>query len=176
MFCSKRMSAAILTTRLNMVFSFRHFVKNVLGVTPMEYLTGNIELVNNNWMILLFASIVLLYFDRARLTKFYVCCFVQSWTIWWKVSVCFVIWCELHLLGACGWCRYEDDPIIGHRLYREIRKVEVKKAKAKGSQVLPSTTYQWEAVATNFDEFQDVSVSCYKWFFPLYVSSLSLSL
>lgn len=57
------------------------------------------------------------------------------------------------------WCRYEDDPIIGHRLYREIRKVEVKKAKAKGSQVLPNATYQWETVATNFDEFQDVSVS-----------------
>ncbi|KAF2316012.1 hypothetical protein GH714_040807 [Hevea brasiliensis] len=52
---------------------------------------------------------------------------------------------------------YEDDPIIGHRLYREIRKVEVKKGKAKGSQVLPNATYQWETVATNFDEFQDVS-------------------
>lgn len=69
------------------------------------------------------------------------------------------MWCKFHSLGACGCCRYEDDPIIGHRLYREIRKVEVKKVKAKGSQVLPSTTYQWEAVATNFDEFQDVSVS-----------------
>lgn len=52
---------------------------------------------------------------------------------------------------------YEDDPIIGHRLYREIRKVEVKKAKAKGSQVLINATYQWETVATNFEEFQDVS-------------------
>ncbi|KAF3437102.1 hypothetical protein FNV43_RR19855 [Rhamnella rubrinervis] len=57
--------------------------------------------------------------------------------------------------GISYW--YEDDPIIGHRLYREIRKVEVKKVKAKGSHILPSTTYQWEAVATNFDEFQDVS-------------------
>lgn len=57
--------------------------------------------------------------------------------------------------GTYFW--YEDDPIIGHRLYREIRKVELKKAKAKGSQVLPCTTYQWETVATNFDEFQDVS-------------------
>lgn len=65
--------------------------------------------------------------------------------------------CTDHV-GNC-YCRYEDDPIIGHRLYREIRKVELKKAKAKGSQVLPSTTYQWETVATNFDEFQDVSVS-----------------
>ncbi|KAH7528524.1 DDT domain-containing protein DDR4 isoform X2 [Ziziphus jujuba] len=57
--------------------------------------------------------------------------------------------------GISYW--YEDDPIIGHRLHREIRKVEVKKAKTKGSQVLPSTTYLWETVATNFDEFQDVS-------------------
>ncbi|KDP31183.1 hypothetical protein JCGZ_11559 [Jatropha curcas] len=52
---------------------------------------------------------------------------------------------------------YEDDPIIGHRLYREIRKTEVKKSKAKGSHVLSNTTYQWETVATNFEEFQDVS-------------------
>lgn len=52
---------------------------------------------------------------------------------------------------------YEDDPVIGHRLYREIRKVEVKKVKTKGSQILPSTTYLWETVATNLEEFQDVS-------------------
>ncbi|KAJ7956317.1 DDT domain-containing protein DDR4-like [Quillaja saponaria] len=57
--------------------------------------------------------------------------------------------------GISYW--YEDDPVIGHRLYREIRKTEVKKTKAKGSQVLPSVSYQWEAVATNFDEFQEVS-------------------
>lgn len=61
------------------------------------------------------------------------------------------------------YCRYEDDPVIGHRLYREIRKTEViqpRKGRARGSQVLSNTSYQWEAVATNFDEFQDVSVSC----------------
>ncbi|KAK7388999.1 hypothetical protein VNO78_23830 [Psophocarpus tetragonolobus] len=60
--------------------------------------------------------------------------------------------------GISYW--YEDDPIIGHRLYRETRKteaVQMKKGKARGSQVLSSTSYQWEAVATNFDEFQDVS-------------------
>ncbi|XP_038680359.1 DDT domain-containing protein DDR4-like [Tripterygium wilfordii] len=51
---------------------------------------------------------------------------------------------------------YEDDPVIGHRLYREIRKIEVKKVKAKGSQTLPNATYQWETVATNLEEFQDV--------------------
>ncbi|GKU88744.1 hypothetical protein SLEP1_g2973 [Rubroshorea leprosula] len=52
---------------------------------------------------------------------------------------------------------YEDDPVIGHRLYREIRKVELKKGKMKGSQVPPSATYQWETVASNLEEFQDVS-------------------
>ncbi|KAG2319731.1 hypothetical protein Bca52824_012944 [Brassica carinata] len=52
---------------------------------------------------------------------------------------------------------YEDDPLVGHRLYREIRKAEVVKVKTKGSKILPNVTYQWEAVATNFDEFQDVS-------------------
>ncbi|XP_028784093.1 DDT domain-containing protein DDR4 isoform X2 [Neltuma alba] len=60
--------------------------------------------------------------------------------------------------GISYW--YEDDPIIGHRLYRETRKtevVQVKKGKAKGSKVISNTSYQWEAVATNFDEFQDVS-------------------
>lgn len=60
--------------------------------------------------------------------------------------------------GISYW--YEDDPVIGHRLYREIRKTEViqpRKGRSRGSQVLSSTSYQWEAVATNFDEFQDVS-------------------
>ncbi|XP_022727568.1 DDT domain-containing protein DDR4-like [Durio zibethinus] len=52
---------------------------------------------------------------------------------------------------------YEDDPIIGHRLYRERRKVELKKAKMKGSHVPNSATYLWETVATNLEEFQDVS-------------------
>ncbi|XP_018451530.1 DDT domain-containing protein DDR4 isoform X2 [Raphanus sativus] len=52
---------------------------------------------------------------------------------------------------------YEDDPLVGHRLYREIRKAEVVKAKTKGSKIPPNVTFQWEAVATNFDEFQDVS-------------------
>lgn len=53
--------------------------------------------------------------------------------------------------------RYEDDPIIGQRLYREIRTVEVKKGKGKNVVSFPS--YQWETVATNLDEFQLVSVS-----------------
>ncbi|XAR65434.1 hypothetical protein NMG60_11009563 [Bertholletia excelsa] len=57
--------------------------------------------------------------------------------------------------GISYW--YEDDPIIGHRLYREIRKVDLKKVKGKNVQPIPSSCYQWETVATNLDEFQDVS-------------------
>ncbi|KAI3464012.1 hypothetical protein Pfo_020675 [Paulownia fortunei] len=57
--------------------------------------------------------------------------------------------------GISYW--YEDDPIIGHRLYREIRKVEVKKGKGKNIPPIPHSSYQWEAVATNLDEFQNVS-------------------
>ncbi|KAL0364634.1 UNVERIFIED_CONTAM: DDT domain-containing protein DDR4 [Sesamum angustifolium] len=57
--------------------------------------------------------------------------------------------------GVSYW--YEDDPIIGHRLYREIRKVEVKKGKGRNIPPIPHSSYQWEAVATNLDEFQNVS-------------------
>ncbi|KAL8057095.1 hypothetical protein ABFX02_04G161900 [Erythranthe guttata] len=57
--------------------------------------------------------------------------------------------------GISYW--YEDDPIIGHRLYREIRRVEVKKGKGRNIPPIPHSSYQWEAVATNFDEFQNVS-------------------
>ncbi|XP_075107759.1 DDT domain-containing protein DDR4-like [Nicotiana tabacum] len=57
--------------------------------------------------------------------------------------------------GISYW--YEDDPVIGHRLYREIRKVEVKKGKGKNVPAIPNSCYQWETVATNFDEFGDVS-------------------
>ncbi|CAL4944929.1 unnamed protein product [Urochloa decumbens] len=58
--------------------------------------------------------------------------------------------------GISYW--YEDDPILGHRLYREIRRVEyvkepTKTSKGKGVSSVPVTSYQWEAVASNFDEF-----------------------
>ncbi|CAN1265957.1 DDT domain-containing protein DDR4 [Linum perenne] len=58
--------------------------------------------------------------------------------------------------GISYW--YEPDELVGFRLYREIRKTEVPgKGKARGSKVLPSTVYQWETVATNYDEFLHVS-------------------
>ena len=61
-------------------------------------------------------------------------------------------------------CRYEDDPILGHRLYREIRRVEYakessKRTKGKGASSGPVISYQWEAVASNFDEFNTAAVS-----------------
>ncbi|KAG9152829.1 hypothetical protein Leryth_017656 [Lithospermum erythrorhizon] len=52
---------------------------------------------------------------------------------------------------------YENDPIIGHRLYREIRKFEVKRGKGRNIPPIPNSSYQWETVATNLDEFLDVS-------------------
>ncbi|KAH7675454.1 hypothetical protein IHE45_08G135200 [Dioscorea alata] len=57
--------------------------------------------------------------------------------------------------GISFW--YEDDPILGHRLYREIRQVEVTKMKAKGARSVPPLSYQWETIATNLHEFQEVS-------------------
>jgi len=35
----------------------------------------------------------------------------------------------------------------------------MKKGKRRGSRVMPSTSYEWETVATNLDEFVDVTVS-----------------
>uniref|UniRef100_N1QQM2 DDT domain-containing protein n=1 Tax=Aegilops tauschii TaxID=37682 RepID=N1QQM2_AEGTA len=55
--------------------------------------------------------------------------------------------------------RYDEDPILGHRLYREIRQVEyvkeqTRKSKRKGFLGVPVVSYQWETVATNFVEFE----------------------
>ncbi|KAH9330665.1 hypothetical protein KI387_002773, partial [Taxus chinensis] len=58
--------------------------------------------------------------------------------------------------GLSYW--YDGDAIIGHRLYRETQKIEVKlKPKGKSRSAEPVVTCQWETVATNFDEFQSVS-------------------
>ncbi|CAL5089078.1 unnamed protein product [Urochloa decumbens] len=65
-------------------------------------------------------------------------------------------------LGISYW--YEDDEILGHRLYREIRRVDqVKREPGKrprgkgGSSAISVVSYQWETVASNFDEFDDVA-------------------
>lgn len=61
--------------------------------------------------------------------------------------------------------RYEDDPILGHRLYREIRRVEQmkkepgKRSKGKRLSTPPVVSYHWETVASTFEEFDDVAVS-----------------
>lgn len=58
--------------------------------------------------------------------------------------------------GTSYW--YDADSIIGHRLYREIQKIEVKiKPKGKGRSTEPLISCQWETIATNLDEFLAVS-------------------
>uniref|UniRef100_A0ACD5X8U9 Uncharacterized protein n=1 Tax=Avena sativa TaxID=4498 RepID=A0ACD5X8U9_AVESA len=59
--------------------------------------------------------------------------------------------------GVSYW--YEEDPALGHRLYREIRQVEyvkeqTRKSKGRGVLGVPVISYQWETVATNFVEFE----------------------
>lgn len=57
--------------------------------------------------------------------------------------------------GVSYW--YEDDSSMGHRLYKEIQKIQTqKKLKEKGGVLEPVMTYQWETIATNFNEFQTV--------------------
>ncbi|KAL6639677.1 hypothetical protein ACP70R_023407 [Stipagrostis hirtigluma subsp. patula] len=64
-------------------------------------------------------------------------------------------------LGISYW--YEDDEILGHRLYREIRRVEQvkkepgKRSRGKRASTPPVVSYQWETVASTFDEFDDVA-------------------
>lgn len=59
--------------------------------------------------------------------------------------------------GISYW--YEEDPILGHRLYRGIRQVEyvkeqTKQSKGKSVSSVPVVSYKWETVAANFDEFE----------------------
>eukprot|EP01018_Ginkgo_biloba_P034864 Gb_41657 [translate_table: standard] len=62
---------------------------------------------------------------------------------------------EGNAYGISYW--YDDDSTIGHRLYREIQKIQVKtKTKENGSLSDPFVTCQWETIATNLEEFQAV--------------------
>ncbi|KAG0461500.1 hypothetical protein HPP92_021797 [Vanilla planifolia] len=57
--------------------------------------------------------------------------------------------------GSIYW--YDGNPVIGHRLYKEIRK-DYSKTKAKGKgHAQPAVFSQWETVATNLEEFQEIS-------------------
>lgn len=49
---------------------------------------------------------------------------------------------------------------MGHRLYKEIQKVEDQtQSKGRGSSSEPDITCHWETIATNLDEFQRIFVS-----------------
>ncbi|KAF6146746.1 hypothetical protein GIB67_009032 [Kingdonia uniflora] len=57
---------------------------------------------------------------------------------------------SFHLLIS----RYDGDSTIGHRLYKEITKVEFMGMKGIGRLIEPTNSYQWETLATNLEEFQ----------------------
>lgn len=63
-----------------------------------------------------------------------------------------------HVFNLITLCRYENDPIAGQRLYRELQNSDKDKAKLRGHLVSPPATSQWETLATNLDEFQSVVV------------------
>ncbi|KAF6141871.1 hypothetical protein GIB67_037839, partial [Kingdonia uniflora] len=54
---------------------------------------------------------------------------------------------------------YDEDSTIGHRLYKEITKVEYAKMNGKGRLTQPTNSYQWETPATNLEEFEQISVA-----------------
>eukprot|EP00246_Nothoceros_aenigmaticus_P001372 TRINITY_DN11894_c0_g1_i1.p1 TRINITY_DN11894_c0_g1~~TRINITY_DN11894_c0_g1_i1.p1 ORF type:complete len:300 (-),score=47.21 TRINITY_DN11894_c0_g1_i1:3-902(-) len=64
--------------------------------------------------------------------------------------------------GTTYW--YEDDVVLGQRLYRELPRAEPARVEPKsksrssmrGRAVPPPESGHWETVATNFDEFKDV--------------------
>eukprot|EP00250_Pteridium_aquilinum_P004909 c15088_g1_i1 orf=25-2403(+) len=58
--------------------------------------------------------------------------------------------------GTTYW--YENDPVAGQRLYRELRKSDNKdKPKIRGRLMPPPNTPQWETLATDLDEFLNVA-------------------
>ncbi|KAI5068039.1 hypothetical protein GOP47_0016384 [Adiantum capillus-veneris] len=58
--------------------------------------------------------------------------------------------------GTTYW--YENDPVAGQRLYRELRKSDNKeKSKVRGRLMPPPNPPQWETLATDLDEFLNVA-------------------
>ncbi|XP_010249782.1 PREDICTED: DDT domain-containing protein DDR4 isoform X3 [Nelumbo nucifera] len=58
--------------------------------------------------------------------------------------------------GTTYW--YDGDSVIGHRLYKEVRRVEFKPSlNGKRQLTQPTITFQWETLATNLEEFRDLS-------------------
>ncbi|WCA47157.1 hypothetical protein Tsubulata_013522 [Turnera subulata] len=57
--------------------------------------------------------------------------------------------------GTCYW--YDGSTVTGYRLYREIKESETKaKMKGQASKSLPAVCFQWETIATDLEEFQNV--------------------
>lgn len=62
----------------------------------------------------------------------------------------------IDMQGTTYW--YENDPVSGQRLYRELRKVDNKlSSKVRGRQSPFSAACYWETLATNLEEFQAVA-------------------
>lgn len=60
--------------------------------------------------------------------------------------------------GITYW--YDGNPVIGHRLYKETVNVELKqKPKGKGRATEPTIRYQWQTLATDLEEFREISDS-----------------
>lgn len=58
--------------------------------------------------------------------------------------------------GASYW--YDGDSVIGHRLYKETNKIEHKqRLKADSRLTQPTINSQWETLATNLEEFMEIS-------------------
>lgn len=51
----------------------------------------------------------------------------------------------------------DGDEVLGYRLYREVTKVDYTPRKVKGRLTEPPNGYQWETLATNLEEFQEIS-------------------
>ncbi|XP_042481942.1 DDT domain-containing protein DDR4 isoform X2 [Macadamia integrifolia] len=58
--------------------------------------------------------------------------------------------------GTTYW--YDGDSVIGYRLYKEVKNVEYNQSSQEKGHLAPATTgFQWETLATNLDEFREIS-------------------
>ncbi|XP_078438695.1 DDT domain-containing protein DDR4 [Wolffia australiana] len=58
--------------------------------------------------------------------------------------------------GTTYW--YDGDSVVGHRLYKNVTKIEYKpRAKGRGRLTLATVEFQWETLATNFKEFRQIT-------------------
>ncbi|RVW53998.1 DDT domain-containing protein DDR4 [Vitis vinifera] len=58
--------------------------------------------------------------------------------------------------GTTYW--YDGNTVLGHRLYREVKKFDPKtKVRGKGCLAPPLASFKWETLATNLEEFRKVA-------------------